>query len=153
MIEVRPVGDDWELLRRLRLEALLDAPEAFSSWYEREVDMDEASWRRRAENMAIAFRDGAPAGIVGGIPDGDVHVMVAMWVDPAHRRVGVATALVDWIVGRARAMGKAAVRTAFATGNDRACRVYERYGFVVTGEVTVTETDPNKSEHHMRLAL
>ena len=153
MIEVQPVGEGWELLREMRLRALLDAPEAFSSTYEREVAFDEAVWRGRARTMAIASRDGAPAGICGAVPDGDAVVMVAMWVDPAHRRTGVATALVAWVVAQARAAGKTGVRTAFTAGNDGARRVYERCGFVLTGEVTVTESDPDKVEHHMRMEL
>ena len=39
--------DDWERVRRLRLEALTESPDAFSSTLSRELAFDEDTWRAR----------------------------------------------------------------------------------------------------------
>ena len=57
-----------------------------------------------------------------------------MWVDPDHRRAGVATALVDAVVARARAAGKRRVVLHVVADNCAASELYEREGFVATGK-------------------
>ena len=39
---------DWPALREIRLQALLDAPDAFASTYAREAAFGEDEWHRRA---------------------------------------------------------------------------------------------------------
>ena len=60
--------------------------------------------------------------------------IVGMWVDAAHRRTGVAAALIDelatWAVPRARRQSRSGSRR----NNDPARRLYEKCGFVATGE-------------------
>jgi hypothetical protein len=49
-MEIRQAqGADWEALRRLRLGALADAPDAFASTLEREVAFPAEAWRQRAQ--------------------------------------------------------------------------------------------------------
>jgi ribosomal protein S18 acetylase RimI-like enzyme len=56
------------------------------------------------------------------------------WVDPDARRRGVARMLLDATVGFARDHGDREVFVSVAEGNDPARLLYERYGFVATGE-------------------
>ena len=48
---------DWPALREIRLQALLDAPDAFASTYVREAAFGEDEWHRRAirDGSFIAF--------------------------------------------------------------------------------------------------
>src|SRR5256712_12394750 len=66
---VRRLGpEDWQLYRRVRLDALKEAPYAFGSTYEREVEFDDATWRRRGVDRVpfIAEGDGVVAGAASG---------------------------------------------------------------------------------------
>jgi GNAT superfamily N-acetyltransferase len=132
-VAVQPfTPDEWELLRDLRLRALRDAPEAFTSTEARESAFDEGTWRDRTARMAYATRDGSPAGIVGAIhaDDGRSTLLVGMWVAPEHRGIGVGDALVAWVLDEARRAGDARVGLWYTDGNEAARRLYERLGFV-----------------------
>jgi hypothetical protein len=96
-LEVRRlVGDDWPVLRDLRLAALLDAPTAFGSTHAREAAFGEADWRRRIGGAAVFLgrHGGVPAGLSGGYVDGDGEAhLVMMWVRAPARGSGPHAAL------------------------------------------------------------
>ena len=153
-IEVRACPpDEWRVMRTLRLRALDEDPQAFTSLHEREAAFDEVTWRERTARTGIGWHDDAPAGLVGAMPVDDRVELVSMWVDPAHRSCGVGTALVAWAVGRAREVGVSEVHLGYADGNDAARTLYERCGFVATGEQHPLPSHPAGVEHRMRLVL
>jgi GNAT superfamily N-acetyltransferase len=131
-------GDDWKTWRDLRLQALRDTPTAFGSTYEREVAFTEADWRDRTFGgdgvSVLAFLDGVAVGMGGGYRDlpGWLHV-VAMWTAPEWRGHGAGSAVLEhlkaWSAGRGLR-----VHLDVETTNQGARRLYERAGFVVTGE-------------------
>ena len=132
-IEVRtPAPDDWELLRDLRLEALRDSPEAFSSSVSRETAFEESLWRSRTPTAGVAFRDGEPVGLVGWHrPDDAEHFeLVSMWVRADARGSDVATRLVEFVV---LAVSGAPLALGVVRDNDRAHAFYTRVGFVDDG--------------------
>lgn len=137
-VTVRIIGaDDWATWRDLRLRALQDSPSAFGSTYGREVEREEAVWRDRlaSDDVAVlAYRDGVPVGMGGGFADlpGFVHV-IAMWTDPAHRGHGVGAAVLDALTGWAEAQG-VRLHLDVNTTNAGARALYERHGYVATGE-------------------
>ncbi|HLI72900.1 MAG TPA: GNAT family N-acetyltransferase [Acidimicrobiales bacterium] len=148
---VRTLGpEDVETLRSIRLRALADSPEQFSSTWEREALRTVEDWQRWIETGAtFVFEDRGvvggdgpdPVGLVAAVPDDDepdpdrpgVVWLMAMWVEPAARGTGAAGALVDAVVGWARHHGATTVRLHVVEKNARARRLYERYGFRVTG--------------------
>jgi GNAT superfamily N-acetyltransferase len=138
---VRLAGpEDWATWRDLRLRALQDSPSAFGSTYAREAAWGEASWRERltptepTDVAVIAYRDGGAVGMGGGFGDlpGFVHV-VAMWTDPAHRGHGVGAAVLDALAVWAEERGFR-LHLDVNTANDGARALYERAGYVATGE-------------------
>lgn len=139
------IGDE-PVLRELRLEAMLDSPEAFGSNYEREFARTTDDWRRWLAPGAtfILEADGVPRGIVAGMHDKEdaevVHLM-AMWVNPALRGSGAAERLVAAVVAWGRTEGARCVRLDVFETNERARRVYERCGFVPTGLETTHDLD------------
>jgi GNAT superfamily N-acetyltransferase len=105
-VEVRQMQSaDWKELREVRLRALADAPGAFASTLEREAAYPDDVWRQRAQGGPastnfIVRQDGAGVGMAAVIaePAPGRMQLVGMWVDPHHRRRGVAQALIAEVV-------------------------------------------------------
>lgn len=151
---IRP--DDADLLKRVRLAALLDTPSAFARTHAEESGYPDEEWRRRAadwssgdEGMtAFAELDGEIVGLVGGHrPTPGTTELVSMWVDPAARGRGVGQALIDavaaWSAGEP-------IELWVTHGNDPAIALYERADFVVTDDVQPLPSDPCRNEIRMR---
>ncbi len=132
-----------------------EAPYAFGSTYEREIDLDEASWRQRIRNRATFFAevDGVVAGTVA-VGDSDVMgaaAMIAMWVDPRFRRRGIGDLLVKHVLDFARDSGRERVLLWVTEVNSAARRLYERNGFVRTG--ATQDVRPGELEYEMSRRL
>jgi ribosomal protein S18 acetylase RimI-like enzyme len=154
--------DDWEVLRRIRLEALEESPAAFGSTLERDAAFDEARWRSRLETssyfvaesdsgvigLACAFRDAEPDG--GGPPTME---LVSMWVAPGQRRRGAGAQLVTTVLGHARAEGEPLVGLWVAAGNEAAEALYRAAGFARTGEEQGMPGRPGELEVRMTIRL
>jgi ribosomal protein S18 acetylase RimI-like enzyme len=131
-------GDE-PILRSLRLEALTEAPEAFTSTYQRELARTPAEWQRWLSPGVILLveADGMARGMVAGVRDADdagVVYLMAMWVHPDLRGSGAADALVTEHLAWARAAGATVIRLDVMAVNSRARRLYERHGFRLTGQ-------------------
>ncbi|MGI8701483.1 MAG: GNAT family N-acetyltransferase [Nocardioidaceae bacterium] len=134
--------DDWAVWRRLRLDALAEAPHAFAARladWQGEND-DEGRWRSRlsipgAFNV-VAVLDDQPVGMASGVPTDDDSMIeiISMWVAPATRGRGVGDALMDAVEQRGRAMGVHTLRLRVAEDNRTAAKLYQRKGFRFTGE-------------------
>ena len=161
-MEVRQTGAaDWAALRRLRLRALADAPGVFASTLEAELAFPDDVWRRRAGDdpaaaTFIAGEGGADIGLArifaAADPPGRAH-LVSMWVDPGHRRRGVARALIGRAVRWAAEHRADEVILWVADHNAPARRLYEGIGFRPTGARQPLPSDPAQSESLMRLPL
>ena len=152
---------DWEALRQLRLRALAEDPDAFASTLDTEVALPAEVWRQRAEGgpasaTFIARQDGVDVGLAGVFaepdPPGRMH-LISMWVDPRHRRQGVALALVDLVVGWAAERRASELVLWVADQNDPARRLYERLGFRPTGARQPLPSNPGRGESLLRLPL
>jgi ribosomal protein S18 acetylase RimI-like enzyme len=130
---------DWSLLRKARLEALLDSPQAFTSSYTRESIWAELKWRQmlNAANWIIARESEKVIGLgksVGepGRPE-ERHVESA-WVAPTHRRRGVFRDLLRAIADIERQTGVTDLLLWVLEDNYDAQRAYQALGFEPTGE-------------------
>lgn len=160
MVEIREIdADGWEAMRDIRLAALRDAPDAFASSYEREAGFAEADWRRRTTRggsfLAYARELGtAPVGIAGGYEaEPGVAELISMWVSPQARGRGVGQALVEAVVGWARAEGMPRVHLWVAEDNGHARLLYERHGFRPTGERQPLPSNARVTEIGMERSL
>jgi ribosomal protein S18 acetylase RimI-like enzyme len=152
-VEVRGAGaGDWRAMREVRLAALRESPRAFASTYQREAAFTEADWQRRitagATFLAYAGACGpAPVGIAGGFEaqPGTIE-MVSVWVSPDARGLGAGQALVEAVLGWARAQGAGHVHLWVTQTNDSARRLYERCGFRLTGERQPLPSRPELTE-------
>lgn len=146
-----------QVLRRVRLAALSDQPDAFGSTLEREVAFSDDVWADRVSRSSAGdesvtylawFGDDA-VGIVSGLRDGKVVELVSMWTSPDVRRQGLGRRLVEAIVGWSRVGGAKRVELWVTRGNDAAQRLYESVGFAVTGDHQPFPSDPCKDEVRM----
>jgi ribosomal protein S18 acetylase RimI-like enzyme len=160
MVEIREMGaDGWQAMRDVRLAALRDAPRAFASSYEREAAFAEADWQRRINGggnfLACAPELGAaPAGLAGGFEAGPGTIeLVSLWVSPRARGHGIGRALVEAVVGWARARGASRVHLWVTENNDHARLLYERCGFRPTAERQPLPSDAQVTEIGMARSL
>ena len=140
-IEIRRLlPADAALYRDIRLEALRLSPESFGSAYETE-NVHPVGWfaERLAHGAAIigAFRDGELAGIVGfiaaqGPKQQHKGMLVGMYVRQQARCAGVGRLLVESALELA-VQSVELVQLAVVKGNEPACRLYRRAGFVEYG--------------------
>ncbi|HEV3328793.1 MAG TPA: GNAT family N-acetyltransferase [Acidimicrobiales bacterium] len=148
----------WERLRRIRLRALDDAPDAFGSSAAAERDQDQAEWHRLIGlgPWWLAVEGGDDVGMVaGGRRERDARTrwVYSMWVDRPWRGRDVAGALLDAVVDWARSDGAARLGLDVTDRVPRARRFYERYGFVATGVVVPLPRDPSIELAEMTYAL
>ena len=151
---VRQLGaEDVDIYREIRLAALQADPGAFASSYEREVKFDEARWRQRL----TVGPDGRPIAVfaveaerdqllgTAGVVYTEHHpapMLVAMWVRPSARGLGVGRKLIDATVDWARDRGESEIVLWVVRGNDAAIALYESCGFTATGNL---DTVPDNS--------
>jgi GNAT superfamily N-acetyltransferase len=145
-------------LREVRLAALADSPDAFTSTYEHESGLDDAAWAERAAASAsdqggqatFVLDDGRSLlGLVTCLPLGGDPArldLVGMWVAPSARRHAGGRRLVEAVLDWAATTGASAVDLWVMRSNGGAQAFYERLGFTPTDEVDVAPDDPCRDE-------
>ncbi|MFF2076034.1 GNAT family N-acetyltransferase [Kitasatospora sp. NPDC058162] len=140
--------DDWERLRTIRLAQLLDTPLAFGETHAYALLQGEGNWRARTDWLNEPGRFGLVAvdetdrwvATMIATPSRKVATvdLIGVWVDPAHRgrERGVADALLDAVIARAREDGAEWMLLGVHEANDRAAAFYRRRGFSYTGGET-----------------
>ena len=121
--------------------------EQVAAWAADAGDLDSWAAARAAAHTQLAIIDGR----VAGFTDLDEHGYIDMlFVDPDFGRQGIASALLSSMVALARQRGLPAVTT-FASLTSRP--VFERHGFVITGERYFGEGDRAAKTYEMRCVL
>lgn len=160
-MEVQQVhATDWEELRELRLRALADAPNAFASTLEREAAFPEDVWRQRAQGgpasaTFIVRADGVGVGMAAVIAEpvpGRVQ-LVGMWVDPRHRRRGLAQTLISQAVRWSRDHQARELILWVAEDNTAARVLYASAGFRPAAARQPLPSNPAVDELLLRLPL
>jgi GNAT superfamily N-acetyltransferase len=148
---------EWKTLRDVRLRALKDSPTAFDSSYEIEASWGEAHWRRRFEDArwVVARRGRRIVGLarsvrVQGRPPQERH-LESVWVEPGHRGTGVTRALLRSLTEHDPSVRE--WRVWVLDTNPEARLVYERLGFVATGERQVLPDASGRGEYRLGLVV
>ena len=160
MIALDPITPQNALIfKAVRLCALRDTPNAFGSTYEKESQLTDADWVKRAaqwngeRSVGFLARDGGTAcGIAGSFLDQDdvtrAH-LVSMWTAPTHRRRGIGRLLVNEILGWARLRRARTLQLMVTCNNEPAIMFYQRLGFTPTGRTEPYPNDPALIEYEM----
>ena len=123
------------------------SPEQVGAWATDYGDLDSWAAARAAAHTQLAIIDGHVAGFTD-LDDGGYIDM--LFVDPDFGRQGIASALLASMVALARQRGLPAVTT-FASLTSRP--VFERHGFVITGERYFGQGDGAAKTYEMRCVL
>jgi RimJ/RimL family protein N-acetyltransferase len=127
------------LYRNVRLAALGESPDAFSSKLEDAVVRTEESWHTQADEGAR----GADRAIFLAIDDGAVGLaalyrnerfdhtteLIQMWISPEWRSRGLSQELLSSALSWAWTNGYRTIRAEVMPDNLRALRFYEKFGF------------------------
>ena len=153
----RTTPDDRERLRRIRLAALADSPDAFSGTLAEAAALPDAEWRHRATPSTSS------ACFIAG--EGDTWIgmcvvlvraateLVSVWVDPSHRRRGVVTALLEAAIEWCRHQGHPELLVWVNAANAPAIAAYEKVGFRSTGVSQPFPNRPEQTEMAMRVSV
>ena len=154
------VTADWQAWRGIRLQALRDAPDAFGSTYADQVLLGEAHWRQRVTGGGLFLAwlpevsASEPTGMAGGYQETPgVVELISMFIRPQARGRGVGVALIDAVIGWARARDASSVHLWVTETNSRARLLYERQGFTVTAERQPLPSNPALGEIGMTRPL
>jgi ribosomal protein S18 acetylase RimI-like enzyme len=150
--------DEWMTLREVRLRALDDAPHAFLTGAAPESGWVEGRWRSTFETGAWAVAQVRDELVGLGRAAREPQAprrrhLESVWVDPAHRRRGVASCLVTWLIEAELATGANDLRLWIFEGNEVARRFYESLGFRATGERQEVLGRSRRIEERLRLSL
>jgi ribosomal protein S18 acetylase RimI-like enzyme len=150
---------DWARTRTIRLRALTDAPDAYDSTLERELAFGDEEWKQRLARTDaatfIASVDQTDVGIVVvAATDACNAGLYAVWVAPEARGTGAGNALMKASLAWACAQGFERVTLGVGDFNTAAIGLYERHGFVPTGETsTLPPPRTHITEHTRALTL
>ncbi|RFU49854.1 GNAT family N-acetyltransferase [Paraburkholderia sp. DHOC27] len=153
---IRPTTEeDWENLKTIRLAALLDSPTAFGLSYATAATYTDEQWRERASPQThpqffLALRQGQAMGLIGGAENvSGEYNLIAMWIRPQDRGMGIASRLVNAIKARAIELGHRRIVLSVSPDNADAVRMYRRQGFTFLPEWEPLASQPGVSVQKM----
>jgi len=132
--------EDWQTLKVILLAALLDSPAAFGLKYDTAAAYSERQWRdcaseRTQPQYLLAIEQGHAVGLIGdAINRSHEYNLIAMWVDPNCRGMGIGDRLVAAIQARAIGRGHRRVVLKVSPDNTHAVGLYLRHGFAFLPE-------------------
>lgn len=147
-------------MRDVRLRMLEDSPDAFATKLADARAYDFSVWEQRAASQHAGFeeacflafvQDKAVGSVTGIAVTPDTRQLVAMWVDPAYRRLGIGRGLVDALV-RWVWRGPADRVTLWVVDSNRPAKgLYRKFGFQPTEESQPLPSRPDLREAHWEL--
>jgi len=125
---------DWESLKNIRLQSLIESPDAFGITYQEAKEISDEKWKSIASEISglkflIARCDGEDVGLVGAVLTEGQYELVSMWVKPEKRKLGIGGGLVKELLRHAELRGFTSVILNVSSKNNAACKLYSRLGF------------------------
>lgn len=140
---IQRIGPGFEArLRALRLRALRDAPDAFGSTWEEVAEWPTERWTLQLRGLPtwLASEHDADVGVICTEPDDtdpSRRWLLSLWVAPEARGTGTGRALVETLARWATQQGASHLLLEVGAHNTAARRLYERAGFVYSGQSRV----------------
>ncbi len=154
-IQILAPGEETRL-RRIRLRALLDAPDAFVTTYEESAKRSLENWREQLATLPtfVAVDADTDVGMVRGAPDHKSPTsawLISLRVAKECRGQGAGDALVDAVVDWARGQNFLELQLDVANDNLPAIALYSRHGFAPTGDSSTLPPPRQHVQEHRRL--
>lgn len=165
VITVRVISpSEGHLYRTLRLQALLDSPDAYASTHAAEAAKEEGSWGARLAAAASSGNDRAWFAFSGAEPCGLLWCKLSaaepgaadiyqMWVAPAFRGLGAGRALIANAVEWAASAGAQQLRLGVTAEDSAAMRLYLTSGFRPVGPGEALRAGSDLLSQRMELRL
>lgn len=140
---------DWMILKEIRLAALLDTPTAFGVSYQTAITNSDEQWKQRASSEThpkfwLAFKGDKPIGMIGaGLDQENRYNLIAIWVEPESRQLGVAERLVNAVKAEAISNGFTQVFLDVSPDNLKASQFYKKHGFTFINEEKPLASSPH----------
>lgn len=156
---IRPIGpQEWPLLREIRLESLLNEPDAYGLTYAEAIEWGPEKWRERLESRStfVAVDGPVVVGTANGAPHDTMpgeYLLFGMYVTPAHRGTGLAIDLIDVVSAWAWAHGAREIDLFVNVELPRARGLYAKAGFVDTAEIHRPDRKPELAMVRMQRSL
>jgi len=155
---------EWEVYKSLRLRALADSPDAFSSTLAAELERPDEQWAERVAEASATGQDLPLFALVRDVPVGMAWARVTasdestvnlfqMWVDPKHRGLGLGGSLLDAAISWAHSLRARELRLCVTRGETPAVRMYLHAGFQPVGKPEPLREGSLLLAQHMTLSL
>ena len=133
--------EDADAFRTIRLEALLDSPEAFGGNYDEESREPLETFATQLTGSSAvfgAFQDRRIIAVMGLFWSATAkrrHIgnLYSVYVTPGARGSGCALPLIDAVLDHARQLGQNQVMLGVGVANEPALKLYRRAGFEIYG--------------------
>ncbi|MGV1835982.1 N-acetyltransferase family protein [Rhizobium rhizogenes] len=141
-IAIRHISaDEFDIFRRIRLEALRVEPSSFASSVEDWEVLTDEEWRRRlSDPVFVAFRGEEPVGVMGLLRQRSSKMahratLIMVYVRKDLRGVGIAKDLLDTVIAYALSEGIVQLELVVSAENPKAISFYRREGFSEIGRI------------------
>ena len=147
MVSIRlMLPHEWHLHREVRLQALLDSPDAFGSSYEVEAMRSNSEWQQVIEtalasgknHVYLAESDGVVCGLVWcklSAVEAGLAEIFQMWVNSKHRGMRVGEKLLQAAIACARNHRIERISLEVTATNYAAAAFYQSQGFQLMDEM------------------
>ena len=137
---------EWKIYKRIRLEALLDSPQAFATKYEDAVNRGSESWKKQCSDMEqgdsafafIGYLDNVPISLCGlyrNKTNFEEWEIVQVWTVKNFRGKGISEKMFVYAIDWAKNKNIKKLLAKVYSDNIRAKKFYEKMGFAVTKQV------------------
>ena len=150
--------EEWQAYRDLRLRALREDPQAFSSTYATAMESPEETWKRRLEEarkgergwLLFAREQGRLVGMIGAYVEEnatDTVTIVSVYVPKEERGKGISAGLMESVLQRL-SRKPSLKRAQLAVNKDQAAALtlYKKFGFRQTGSEPLRMGDGSLAE-------
>ena len=126
---------NWHSLKAVRLESLIDSPDAFGLTYQDAKEISKVKWQSIASGKEglkffLARSGGEIVGLVGGFHIAEEYELVSMWVRPEKRNNGIGGQLIKELLNHAKSQGSGTVALHVSLDNKVARKLYAKAGFI-----------------------
>jgi len=151
--------EEWKLYKKLRLDSLIESPNAFGSTFEKEKYRSNFEWQERLVTGIESKIDMPLIALCGDHLSGlawgksikeqlEVTNLYQMWVKPEFRNKGIGLSLLNEIKKWAKNIGSQSLNLGVTINNGKAHQMYKTFGFKQFGN-----TEPLRDGSNLKLQL